>query len=83
METLASSPPPSPDAYFWYAICIVLVSILVWIVNRYISRTERLFEELTKNINELIQVTKVHEHRISDAEDDIDHLKDRFDKNAK
>lgn len=73
MEALGT--PPIPDGYFWYVLSTVLVTALIWVVNRYVNRVDRLFEKLTESINDLIQISKVHEHRLEDVEEDVRELK--------
>lgn len=76
MEALSS--PPMPDGYFWYVISTAFLSALIWIINRYVNRIDRLFEKLTTNIEELMRIAGLHEHRINEAEQDIDDLKKRI-----
>lgn len=66
---------PLMDNYFWHAVAVTLVSILVWVVSRYISKIDRVLEELTKNLHELMKISSIHDHKIEDIQEDIRDLK--------
>lgn len=74
METLNN---PLMDTYFWHAVGGALVSILVWVVSRYISKIDRMLEEITKNLHELMKISSVHDNRLEDLEEDVRDLKVR------
>lgn len=71
---------PEPDNYFWYAFATGLASILIVIIWRYVSKTERVLEKITDSVNGLIKMTAVNDLRIGEAEKDIKELKQKTDK---
>src|SRR6188768_541129 len=68
---------PTPDMYFWYSLSIILAGALVWVVNRYVNRTDAMFAQLINMVNELRVLIKVHESEIKNHESDIQSLKDK------
>ena len=68
---------PTPDMFFWYTLSIVLAGSLVWVVNRYVNRTDKMFQSLIDMVNELRIIIKVHESEIKNHESDIQSLKDK------
>lgn len=63
---------PTPDIYFWYGFSGLLSGAIIWILQRYIAKMDKFTEEVTNSLNELRQITKVHEHRITSMENDND-----------
>jgi hypothetical protein len=63
---------PSPDIYFWYGFSGLLSGSIIWILQRYIAKMDKFTDKVTKNLNELMQITKLHEHRINEIEEDIE-----------
>jgi len=60
-----------PDNYFWYSLSILISGVLIWIIQRYIQKTERLLERLVNEVNDLKALTKLHNHRLDDIEKNI------------
>jgi hypothetical protein len=60
-----------PDMYFWYSLSIAMAGLLIWIIQRYISKTEKLLEKLVTDVSELKERTSVHNHRINELEDNL------------
>ncbi|HZI24817.1 MAG TPA: hypothetical protein VFD46_07065 [Chryseolinea sp.] len=64
VETVAA-----PDQYFWYTLSSLLAAVLIYILWRYVGKTEKSIEKLTESIGQLTVITKLHEHRITVMEE--------------
>ena len=53
-----------PDQYFWYSLSTILAGALLWIVTRYVSRTEILITSLKETIQQLSTLVAVHDAEI-------------------
>jgi len=62
---------PTPDMLFWYSLSIGLAGGLIWVVNRYVNRTDRMFSQLIEAVNELRIIIKVHETEIDNLKDKV------------
>lgn len=62
---------PTPDMLFWYSLSIVLAGSLIWVVNRYVNRTDKMFSQLIDAVNELRIIIKVHETEIENLKDKV------------
>lgn len=68
---------PTPDMLFWYSLSIVLAGSLIWVVNRYVNRTDKMFSQLIDAVNELRIIIKVHETEIDNLKDKVFGVKKR------
>lgn len=62
---------PTPDMLFWYSLSIILAGALIWVVNRYVTRTDKMFSQLIEAVNELRIIIKVHETEIENLKDKV------------
>lgn len=69
---------PRPDQYFWYTIATVLVLVLVWIVQRYVSKTDKLMEKLVEGMNQLDKTAAIHDQRIQNLEKNSDEIAEKI-----
>jgi len=58
---------PIPDGIFWYSLSTLLALSLIWVLQRYVNKTEKLLERLVADvsllkINEATQDTTLKEH---------------------
>jgi hypothetical protein len=60
--------PPAPDGLFWYSLSTVLVLALIWVLQRYVSKTDKLFEKIIHNQQQLLINDKVQDTRLDDLE---------------
>lgn len=83
---LQGSSNPPPDGWFFYALTIALGSILAIIIGwgvrnfltglkEYMNRTDAVLESMAKNLSELQTITKVHEEKHKQHDEDIKELK--------
>lgn len=54
----------APDQYFWYTLSTILAGALVWIVMKYIGRTEMIMTSLKETIQQLSTLVAVHDAEI-------------------
>ena len=66
-----------PDAWFWYTLSIVLAGALIWVIQRYINRHERILERVTQTLEEMKTMVAVHDAEIKNNRKDIDLLKQK------
>jgi hypothetical protein len=75
-----------PDWFKNFSL-LLLSAVLLYALKRFFDfytqsakedqqQSRELSKENTKNIAELLAITRVHEHRITKAEEDIEHLQD-------
>ena len=65
---------PTPDAFFWYFLCVLLVIIVGWGSNRYFRKQDAR-EELQNKINyKLTKMLTEHHVRIETIEEDLANL---------
>ena len=62
---------PTPDMFFWYSLSIVLSASLIWVVNRYVNRTDKMFQQLIDAVTELKVMIKVHESEIENLKEKV------------
>jgi len=62
---------PTPDMFFWYSLSIVLSASLIWVVNRYVNRTDKMFQQLIDAVTELKVMIKVHESEIDNLKEKV------------
>lgn len=76
---VSTTTPPSPDLIFYYTMTLILgialVGMITWSVNRYISATKLMIDEIRTNMSELkdshIAMSRVvtgHEEKHKSAE---------------
>lgn len=46
---------------FWYATCLILASILIWIIQKYFNSLEKTTDELKKNVTKLTTMVELHD----------------------
>lgn len=61
---------------FWYVLATGLAGVLVVIIGRYISKTEKVLEKLSDNVSELKATAAVHAQKLKEHEDKIDTFSD-------
>lgn len=82
---LAAQPDPTPttpDTWFWYSLSSLLAIALIWVLQRYVNKTETLIKELKDVvqgllINDKVQDVNIHNHneRLNGIEDRINVVK--------
>lgn len=61
---------------FWYVLASGLAGVLVIIIGRYISKTEKVLEKLSDNVSELKSTAAVHAQKLKEHDDKLDTLSD-------
>lgn len=55
MEKVVAS---APDPWFFYALTLLLIGVIVWVIVRYINTSEQAVRELRKEYQELRDMAK-------------------------
>ena len=70
METITSVAEPvrniPPD--FWYAISMILVGILIWIIQKYFASLNTTIKEISESIKDLTKIVTRHDERLDQLE---------------
>lgn len=69
--------PIISDVKLWHAIALCLLAVLIWVIKWYFSRLETILTYLQQSVAELISISKLHEHKIRDNQEEIAELKKR------
>jgi len=70
MDTIkaAMEPVKSIPQDFWYAISMVLVGILIWIIQKYFASLNTTIKEISESIKDLTKIVTRHDERLDQLE---------------
>jgi len=70
METITSVAEPvkniPPD--FWYALSMLLIGVLIWIIQKYFASLNTTIKEISESIKDLTKIVTRHDERIEQLE---------------
>lgn len=73
--------PPNPDTLFWYSIAGILFSalfgLLIWIISRYLNKTEGFAKSVTETLNRLVTNDALKEQRLNGIDERLDSVEDK------
>jgi len=79
METITSVAEPvkniPPD--FWYAISMILVGILIWIIQKYFASLNTTIKEISESIKDLTKIITRHDERIDQHDERLGNLENK------
>jgi len=67
----------APDPWFFYALCLLLVSALIWVVVRYIGKIDTYIASSQETIQEFKIMIKLHDQKLIDHDHAIGDLKQK------
>jgi len=70
--------PKAPEVYFWYTISFLLTTALIWIITRYVSRSERREAKLDDAIAKITLLVELHEREINDIKGTLKDIKTKL-----
>lgn len=69
---------PSPDQYFWYILATVLASSIIYIIHRYVNKTEKLLEKVVDDLQEMRTTTALHAQSIESLQEKTTYDRDQL-----
>lgn len=65
----------APDGWFYYAVTLAFGGALIYVIIRYTGKIDSTLSKVQDALNELKTISKVHEQRHDDHDNDIAELK--------
>lgn len=53
---------------FWYALSMLLVGVLIWIIQKYFSSLQTTIKEISESIKDLTKIVTRHDERLDQLE---------------
>ncbi len=71
--------PPSPDLIFYYVLAALsftgFLALLIWIVNRFVSQTQKSIDILTNSVIKIEAKLMLQEQEAKNRKEDVDEVK--------
>lgn len=84
MPEVSLNQPPSPDLLFYYVLTILLgfafISLLIWIVNRFVSHTQKSIDILTNSVIKLEAKLMLQENDQKNVKEEVKVIKEEHNK---
>ncbi len=76
--------PPSPDLMFYYILAALFgfgfLGILIWVVNRFVTQTQKSIDVLTNSVVKLEAKMMLQEQAEKNREEDVDEVKEQHNR---